>query len=424
MESGCCAARGRRSSRLCRARRAAARRSMPAARPAAEFRRRARRPQGQSVRRGARLSRRGARRPAGSAAIAAYSAGSRRPARQPCCATWRSPSCAAVADGAALARCRKRRVGLAILPLEQGFATDGLVVLSEQDILGDRLARAPRRAPQLDNFITEAASLAAGRSRRPCRAWHRPLRGLETLDVAGAPHDCLRVHYAGDDRLYRPGREHRGAVALRLARRRRRSSTGSAASRWQSRKARVKQRIREIAGELIRVAAERAAAPGETLRRPRASTRSSRARFPYPETEDQLRAIEEMLGDMASGKPMDRLICGDVGFGKTEVALRAAFVAAMAGAQVAVIVPTTLLARQHFRSFSERFAGLAGARRAALAARRTPRRRRRPRRSSPRAGSTSSSAPTRCSRRTSRSSISAWSSSTRSSISASRRRNS
>src|SRR6202011_6367249 len=124
------------------------------------------------------------------------------------------------------------------------------------------------------------------------------------------------------------------------------------------RRARVKQRIREIAGELIRVAAERQLRPGETVAPPEGIYEEFAPRFPYPETDDQLRAIEDMLGDMAAGKPMDRLICGDVGFGKTEVALRAAFITAFAGAQVAIIVPTTLLARQHFRNFSERFAGL------------------------------------------------------------------
>src|SRR5205823_96128 len=162
---------------------------------------------------------------------------------------------------------------------------------------------------------------------------------------------------AGDDRLFVPvenievlsryGSEEAGAQLDRL---------GGVA--WQSRKARVKQRIREIAGELIRVAAERQLRPGEALVPPEGLYAEFEARFPYPETEDQLRAIEETLSDLASGKPMDRLVCGDVGFGKTEVALRAAFITAFAGAQVAVIVPTTLLARQHFRSFSERYAGL------------------------------------------------------------------
>src|SRR5690606_3722193 len=108
----------------------------------------------------------------------------------------------------------------------------------------------------------------------------------------------------------------------------------------------------EIAGELIRTAAERAMRRAPQIRPPDGLYGEFAARFPYEETEDQQAAIEQVLEDLGAGKPMDRLVCGDVGFGKTEVALRAAFVAAMEGLQVAVVVPTTLLARQHFRTFS------------------------------------------------------------------------
>jgi transcription-repair coupling factor (superfamily II helicase) len=262
-----------------------------------------------------------------------------------------------VTDGKALHRLPKSAFGMAILPLEQGFATQSLVLLGEQDILGDRLARTPRRRRSLDEFITEAASLSAGDLVVHSEHGIGRYEGLETIDVGGAPHDCLKVLYAGDDRLFVPvenievlsryGSEEAGATLDRLG------GVG-----WQSRKAKVKERIREIAGELIRVAAERQLHPGESLAPPEGLYEEFAARFPYPETEDQLRAIEDTLTDMASGKPMDRLVCGDVGFGKTEVALRAAFVAAFAGSQVAVIVPTTLLARQHYRTFLERFAGL------------------------------------------------------------------
>ena len=127
---------------------------------------------------------------------------------------------------------------------------------------------------------------------------------------------------------------------------------------WQSRKARMKQRIRDMADELIRIAAARQIRDAAIMAPGEGAWDEFCARFPFAETEDQSRAIADVLEDLASGRPMDRLICGDVGFGKTEVALRAAFVAAMSGAQVAVVVPTTLLARQHFRTFSERFAGL------------------------------------------------------------------
>jgi transcription-repair coupling factor (superfamily II helicase) len=290
------------------------------------------------------------------AAIAAYSAGSAD--RLATVLRERGLSdLRPVGNRDALEKLPRSAVGLAILPLEQGFATDSLVVLGEQDILGDRLARVPRRRRNLDEFIAEATSLAAGDLVVHEEHGIGRYEGLETIDVAGAPHDCLKVLYAGDDRLFVPvenievlsryGSEEAGAQLDRL---------GGAA--WQGRKARVKQRIREIAGELIRVAAERQLRPGEVVTPPEGIYEEFAARFPYPETEDQLRAIEDTLADMAAGKPMDRLICGDVGFGKTEIALRAAFIAAFSGAQVAVVVPTTLLARQHFRSFSERFAGL------------------------------------------------------------------
>ena len=127
---------------------------------------------------------------------------------------------------------------------------------------------------------------------------------------------------------------------------------------WQSRKARMKQRIRDMAGQLIRIAAARKIRDAAIMAPGEGAWDEFCARFPFAETEDQSRAIADVLEDLAVGRPMDRLICGDVGFGKTEVALRAAFVAAMSGAQVAVVVPTTLLARQHYRTFSERFAGL------------------------------------------------------------------
>src|SRR5262249_24208930 len=127
---------------------------------------------------------------------------------------------------------------------------------------------------------------------------------------------------------------------------------------WQSRKARAKQRLRDMAAELIRIAAARAAKSAEVVLPPEGLWDEFCARFPYEETDDQLTAIDDVVGDLSAGRPMDRLICGDVGFGKTEVALRAAFLVAMTGKQVAVVAPTTLLCRQHFRTFSERFRGL------------------------------------------------------------------
>uniref|UniRef100_UPI001B6DE862 transcription-repair coupling factor n=1 Tax=Amaricoccus sp. TaxID=1872485 RepID=UPI001B6DE862 len=247
-------------------------------------------------------------------------------------------------------------LALAVWPLERGFEAEGLTVIAEQDVLGDRLIRAPRRRRRAENFLVEAAGLSAGELVVHVDHGVGRYQGLETVTAMGAPHECLRIEYAGGDKLYLPVENvellsrygHEEGLLDRLG--------GGA---WQAKKARLKARIRDMAERLIRVAAERALRKGAILTPPEHHVWDEFcARFPYAETEDQLAAIADVLGDMESGQPMDRLICGDVGFGKTEVALRAAFVAAMSGVQVAVIAPTTLLARQHFKSFSERFRGL------------------------------------------------------------------
>ena len=248
-------------------------------------------------------------------------------------------------------------LGLAVLAIERGFHFDDTVLVTEQDMLGDRLSRPPRRRTNYDQFVAEVATLQPGDLVVHAEHGIGRYDGLVALDVAGAPHDCLRVIYAGDDKLFVPvekievlsryGTEDANVALDKLG-----------AISWQSRKSRVKKRIKDIADELIAVAAQRQLKEGEPFSPPEGAYEEFAARFPFPETEDQDRAILDSFSDMASGRPMDRLICGDVGFGKTEVALRAAFVAAMGGTQVAVVVPTTLLARQHFRTFKERFAGL------------------------------------------------------------------
>ncbi|QHQ34676.1 transcription-repair coupling factor [Algicella marina] len=244
---------------------------------------------------------------------------------------------------------------LATWALEAGFEAPGLTVISEQDILGDRLIRAPKRRRRAENFLQEATSLSPGDLIVHVEHGVGRYTGLETITAMGAPHECIALEYAGGDRLYLPVENiellsrygHEEGLLDRLG--------GGA---WQAKKAKLKERIREIADKLIRIAAERALRTAPKYDPPEHMWDTFSARFPYQETDDQLAAIEDVLGDLASGKPMDRLICGDVGFGKTEVALRAAFIVAMGGAQVAVIAPTTLLARQHFKAFEERFRGL------------------------------------------------------------------
>ncbi len=252
---------------------------------------------------------------------------------------------------------KPQQVGLALMPMETGFETDQWAVVCEQDILGDRLVRSSRRARKAQDFIAEVTSLQPGDAVVHINHGIGRFVGLKTLEAGGAPHDCLELHYAGGDKLFLPveniellSRYGSDDTLVQLDR------LGGGA--WQARKAKMKQRLREMADKLIQIAAQRALRKAPLLTPPEGAYDEFRARFPYEETEDQLSAIEAIIDDMASGKPMDCLICGDVGFGKTEVALRAAFVAALAGKQVAVVVPTTLLCRQHFKTFAARFAGL------------------------------------------------------------------
>ncbi|SHI41377.1 transcription-repair coupling factor (superfamily II helicase) [Palleronia salina] len=247
---------------------------------------------------------------------------------------------------------------LAVWGLDHGFEgpyEDGrLTVISEQDVLGDRLVRKTPKKRRAENFLTEAQSLSIGDLIVHVDHGVGRYQGMEVVSALGAAHECLLLEYAGGDRLYLPVENiellsrfgHEEGMLDKLG--------GGA---WQAKKARLKERIREIADRLIRVAAERLLRKAPVLDPPDHAWEDFSARFPYDETDDQMSAIEDVMGDLSSGTPMDRLIVGDVGFGKTEVAMRAAFIAAMSGVQVAVIAPTTLLARQHYKSFSERFKG-------------------------------------------------------------------
>ncbi|MFC3571610.1 transcription-repair coupling factor [Paracoccus simplex] len=252
-------------------------------------------------------------------------------------------------------------LGLAVWPLEEGFTSDGaatgaLAVISEQDVLGDRLIRGAKRRRKAENFLRDTTTLSPGDLVVHVEHGIGRYTGLETVQALGVPHDCVALEYAGGDRLYLPVENiellsrygHEEGLLDKLG--------GGA---WQARKARLKERIKLIADRLMRVAAERLLRPAPILEPEHHEIESFAARFPYAETEDQAAAIADVAEDLAAGRPMDRLVVGDVGFGKTEVAMRAAFVAASQGRQVAVVAPTTLLARQHFRTFAERFRGTA-----------------------------------------------------------------
>ena len=248
----------------------------------------------------------------------------------------------------------KGKLFLMIWPLEAGFVAPGLTVISEQDILGDRMVGKARKRRKADNFLRDAETLSPGDLVVHVEHGVGRYLGLETITALGAPHACVSLEYAESAKLYLPVENiellsrygHEEGQLDRLG--------GGA---WQAKKAKLKQRIREIADRLMRIAAERALRQAPILEAPHSIWEAFAARFPYQETDDQLAAIADVVADLEKGSPMDRLVVGDVGFGKTEVAMRAAFVAAMSGMQVAVICPTTLLARQHYRSFAERFRG-------------------------------------------------------------------
>jgi transcription-repair coupling factor (superfamily II helicase) len=241
-----------------------------------------------------------------------------------------------------------------VWPLEAGFVAPGLAVISEQDVLGDRMVGKPRRNRKAENFLREVDTLSPGDLVVHVEHGVGRYLGIETITALGAPHACVMLEYAENAKLYLPVENiellsrygHEEGLLDRLG--------GGA---WQAKKAKLKERIKDIADRLMRIAAERALRHAPILEAPHSIWEAFAARFPYQETDDQLAAIADVVADLEQGSPMDRLIVGDVGFGKTEVAMRAAFVAALSGMQVAVICPTTLLARQHYRSFAERFRG-------------------------------------------------------------------
>lgn len=253
------------------------------------------------------------------------------------------------------AKSASSKIITAVLGLETGFETPDAAFISEQDILGDRLVRRGRKK-RAENFLSEASSLSLGDLIVHVEHGIGRYQGLRTLEVQGAPHDCLHLEYHGGDKLFLPveniellsrfGSDDAGVQLDRL---------GGAA--WQGRKAKMRARIKMLAEQLIAIAAKRAMRSADVVSPGTGPYEEFCARFPYAETEDQENAIADVVEDFAKGQPMDRLVCGDVGFGKTEVALRAAFIMAMTGRQVAVVTPTTLLARQHYKNFSERFKG-------------------------------------------------------------------
>ncbi|MEE4200064.1 transcription-repair coupling factor [Erythrobacter sp.] len=256
----------------------------------------------------------------------------------------------------ALSLAAKGKTATMVLPLDTGFANDEMALLTEQDVLGDRLVRRKKKRKDSDAFLAELQALAKGDLVVHVEHGIGKYLGLDPVPVGKSKHDCVALEYRGGDKLFIPvenidvlsryGSSEESVPLDRLG--------GEA---WQKRRSKLKERITAIAGELMEVAAQRALKKAPVFEAEEASYNQFVDRFPWEETDDQDAAIADVLRDLESGRPMDRLVCGDVGFGKTEVALRAAFVAAMNGQQVAMVAPTTLLARQHYQNFVQRFDG-------------------------------------------------------------------
>jgi transcription-repair coupling factor (superfamily II helicase) len=246
-----------------------------------------------------------------------------------------------------------------VSPLEDSILTDQFCVLSEAQIFGTTVIQKRRRKRKHNEFGNSIANLIELELGNPIvHIDHGVGRylGLETLVLQGEPNELLVIEYAGEAKLYVP------VTSLHLISRYTGASPETAplhklgSDKWEKAKKKAAEKVRDVAAELLDIYAQREAMPGHSFKIDKEAYAKFTASFPFEETPDQESAIEQVLNDMKAKRPMDRLICGDVGFGKTEVAMRAAFVAAYSGKQVAVLVPTTLLSQQHLENFRNRFA--------------------------------------------------------------------
>ncbi len=253
------------------------------------------------------------------------------------------------------------RFCIAVAPLDNGFALDApqIAILTERQLFPERAAQPRRRkraGREPDAIVRDLGELSEGAPIVHEDHGVGRYRGLITLDAGGLPGEYLEIEYAKGDRLYVP------VAQLHLINRYSGASPETAplhslgGEAWAKAKKKAAEKVRDVAAELLEIQAKRQARAGLALDVDRAMYEPFAATFPFEETPDQHSAIEAVIRDLSSSQPMDRVVCGDVGFGKTEVAVRAAFVAATSGKQVAVLVPTTLLAEQHYRTMSDRFA--------------------------------------------------------------------
>ena len=254
-------------------------------------------------------------------------------------------------------------VGLIVSPLEQSVVLStkpSLSIITEQELLGIKVSQRRRRKHKYeasqDALIRNLAELKEGQPVVHLDHGVGRYQGLQTIDAAGVVTEFVTIIYAGEAKLYVP------VSALHMLSRYSGGEEASAplhklgSDAWDKAKKRAAEKVRDVAAELLDIYAQRQAKPGNKFTLDGQAYRQFSDSFPFEETDDQRNAIEAVLGDMQSKQAMDRLVCGDVGFGKTEVAMRAAFVAVNDNKQVAILVPTTLLAQQHYDNFKDRFA--------------------------------------------------------------------
>lgn len=256
----------------------------------------------------------------------------------------------------ALKNASKGKIVLTVLELQHGFINKDFFIATEQDIWGERKNIRTHKKVSAENLISDISSLNVGEYVVHIEHGIGRFDGLENIVTDGVAHDCLKLIYANNDKLYVPV-ENIDVISRYGAEDSNVTLDTLGGSAWEAKKSRVKEKIKDIAEKLIQIAAQRKMKKAEIFVPERGLYDEFCSRFLYTETDDQLSAVNDVFKDLSLGYPMDRLVCGDVGFGKTEVALRAAFTVATSGAQVALIVPTTLLARQHYLNFKERFQG-------------------------------------------------------------------
>ena len=253
----------------------------------------------------------------------------------------------------------RERLAICIAPLDEGLLLEQIALIAESPLFGQRVMQRRRREKSRDggdNVIKNLTELREGAPVVHIDHGVGRYLGLVTMEFDGQAAEFLALMYAEEAKLYVP------VASLHLIARYTGSDDALAplhrlgSETWQKAKRKAAEQVRDVAAELLDIYARRAAREGHAFRDPAVDYATFSAGFPFEETPDQQAAIDAVRADMLAGKPMDRLVCGDVGFGKTEVAMRAAFIAVHSGKQVAVLVPTTLLAQQHYNSFRDRFA--------------------------------------------------------------------